>query len=89
MATMPRTHIKRLVWRITATAPMGEWVDPKVPVRKTSARDAAEGEPGNWSGSSFDLLKGVDVNDDPDTQPDTLWDDFFGLPPEKHKPSGR
>ena len=78
MATMAKTTPKRLVWRIAPATPMGLWVDPTLPAPRSPVVHAGEPLPGNWLGSSFDLLHGVDVDDDPDTQPDTLWDEFFG-----------
>ena len=87
MASKPKVPAKRLVWRITPNAPMGEWVDPTKPAPKPPAAPAGETEPGNWNGSSFDLLRGSEVNDDPTTQPDTLWDDFFGPDADKPPPS--
>jgi len=77
MATKPRVIAKRLVWRITSSAPMGEWVDPLAPARP-APQETIEGGSSNWVGSSFDLLRGTEVSDDPETQPDTLWDEFFG-----------
>ena len=56
---------------------MGEWVDPLAAVAPL-AQETVEGGSSNWVGSSFDLLQGTDVSDDPQTQPDTLWDEFFG-----------
>lgn len=85
-----KTVPKRVVWRITPNAPMGEWVDANAPVQKAGPTDAIEGGSSNWVASSFDLLRGSEVNDDPATQPDTLWDDFFGpasgpVPPDPDK----
>ena len=83
MVSKRHSPSNRLVWRITPDAPMGRWVDPLAPApRKPSAPEVIEGGSSNWLGSSFDLLSGTEVNDDPETQPDTLWDDFFGTPPD-------
>ena len=68
---------KRLVWRISDAAPLGEWVDLNNPPVKVKTPVAVEASPRNWIGSSFDLLKGVDVNEDQDTVPDSLRDEFF------------
>jgi hypothetical protein len=75
---------KRLVWRISDRAPLGEWVDPNIP---PEAPKKAPPEPshGSWTRSSFDLLSGVDVADDPDTVPDDLFDEYFS-PANKDKP---
>jgi len=68
---------KRLVWRLSDAAPLGEWIDLNSPPVKVKAPVAVEASPRNWIGSSFDLLDGVDVNDDQDTVPDSLLDEFF------------
>ena len=67
--------VKKLVWRISDSAPMGEWIDPDAP---TEQRRAIEPPRGNWAASSFDLMLGSEVTDDPAAQPDTLWDEYFG-----------
>lgn len=68
---------KRAIWRISESAPMGEWVDPdalseakpapKAPPRETSG--------GGWIESSMDLLNGADVSEDHETSPGELFDD--------------
>lgn len=75
----------RLVWRITADAPLGEYVDPRMPV--TKKKQPVEGEPEvpehGWLGSSLELLGGVRVSETPmDTLPGELIDEFF-KPPKK------
>jgi len=66
---------KRLVWRVTANAPLGEYVDPDnvppVPVEHFEPQ-----EPG-WLLSSFELSDGLDVTDEPDTIPAELFDTLF------------
>jgi hypothetical protein len=75
---------RRLVWRITPEAPMGEWVDPSLPPppRKPVERDHTSG----FMTSSMDLLGGADVDSSADTVPDHLFDELFprqDLPPKK------
>ena len=77
----------RRVWRITESAPMGEWVDPGKSGRPTGAStDAAEVTASGWMVSSFDLQRGADVRDDPDTVPPELYDELF--PPDTGTGSG-
>lgn len=77
----PGKKQKRLIWRMTESAPMGEWVDPDAPVSPRDAKkDLPEVSSGGWVASSFDLLSGSEVSDDPDTVPNALWDELFGPP---------
>ena len=80
---------KRWVWRISQRAPLGEWVDlnappppipPAVPCERPS--DLPELASGGWIVSSFDLLRGTEVDASGDTVPDELFDEFF--PQEKN-----
>ncbi len=74
----------RLVWRITAEAPLGEYVDPRVAdarKRMQAAHEAEEGHELGWLGSSLELLGGVGVSETPmDTLPGELIDEFFKPP---------
>jgi len=64
----------KLVWRITANAPLGEYVDPKQPVAKAEVDSREHG----WLASSLELLGGVRVSEAPmDTLPGDLVDQFF------------
>jgi hypothetical protein len=60
---------------------MGEWVDvaPQVApqVVPQPDKDLPEVSYGTWVRSSYDLLDGVDVSDDPDTLPGELFDELF------------
>ncbi len=69
----------RLVWRITADAPLGEYVDPAVAARpKRPKTEGAEGRERSWLGSSLELLGGVKVSETPmETLPGELIDEFF------------
>lgn len=79
---------KRLVWRISDHAPLGEWVDPNLPPspKPDPDHEHADETPGGWRRSTYDLLKGVDIDDSPDTVPDDLFDELFG--PSKSEPKG-
>jgi hypothetical protein len=81
----PRTPPKRLVWRMTERAPMGEWVDPSAPPEPPPTKDLPEVSSGSWIVSSFDLLNGVDIDDSPNTVPDDLFDELFP-PTDDRKP---
>jgi hypothetical protein len=71
----------KLVWRITANAPHGEYVDPKqaaaaasTPVEKATVDPRENG----WLASSLELLGGVRVSEAPmDTLPGELIDEFM------------
>jgi hypothetical protein len=67
---------------------MGAWVDIGAPVKPQPNKQSPqpnnelpEVSYGNWVTSSYDLLDGVDVSDDPDTLPGELMDELF--PPKK------
>jgi hypothetical protein len=72
---------KRLVWRISDRAPLGEWVDPAT-LAEPAAKDLPEVTSGRWLRSSFDLLNGVDIDESPNTVPDDLFDELFRSPPK-------
>ncbi|MBX3604296.1 MAG: hypothetical protein KF788_03445 [Piscinibacter sp.] len=82
----------KLVWRITADAPLGEYVDPRTAVTKKKTAQDGEVREHGWLGSSLELLGGVRVSEAPmDTLPGDLIDEFFkptGSPatPEPPKP---
>jgi hypothetical protein len=60
---MPKTlpKPKHLVWRISPSAPKGEWVDPTKSVDAPPKLEEPEVHSGSWVTSSFDLLNGTDV----------------------------
>ena len=80
--------VKR-IWRISQTHPLGEWVEQgppaaAKPVRALGQRpspavttELPEVSYGSWVTSSYDLLDGSDVIEDPDTLPGELLDDLF------------
>ena len=73
------------VWRISQSAPMGEWVDPKpAPVVQRRRDDLPEVSYGSWVTSSYDLLSGADVIEGPDTLPSELFDELFA--PKQNDP---
>lgn len=89
----PQMPVKR-VWRISASAPMGEWVDnPAVPPKPApmppkSVDPLPEVSYGSWVTSSYDLLDGTDVTEDPDTMPGELFDELFAPRPGNVKAPG-
>ena len=64
------------VWRISAAAPLGEWVDKAAAAHRPPAADAPEVTFGSWF-SSYDLLDGASVSEAVDTVPDALFDELF------------
>jgi len=75
----------RWVWRISQRAPLGEWVDRTAPPPPSPAppQELPEVSTGGWIVSSFDLLRGAEVDASGDTVPDELFDQLF---PPKNKP---
>jgi hypothetical protein len=72
---------RKMVWRISPDAPLGEWVDSTStpPASRTRAprMDATEVSWDSYLMSSFDLLSGTDVSELPDTEPGDLFDELF------------
>lgn len=86
----PAPPPKRLVWRISQAAPLGEFVDPSAPVPVPEREDLPEASSsGGWVMSSFELLHGADVSEGPETVPDDLFDELFPSPKAKPKASPR
>lgn len=75
----------KLVWRISQGAPLGEWVQRVPAAIHGPATDLPEVSYGSWVTSSFDLLDGTDVTEDPDTVPGDLLDDLFAPKPSVPK----
>jgi hypothetical protein len=72
----------KLVWRVTASAPMGEYVDPKQAVSNPPGSKPAPVDPrdNGWLASSLELLGGVRISEAPmDTLPGDLIDEFYRL----------
>jgi hypothetical protein len=72
---------KKMVWRISADAPAGEWVDPDVPTTTSPAEtQPADLSSGGWLTSSMDLLGGAEVIEGGDTEAAPLHDEPKTLP---------
>jgi hypothetical protein len=71
----------RKVWRMTADAPQGGFVedlpDELSPAVAEEGREPAARSHPNWMSSSHDLLNGLEVSDFADTLPNDLYDDLF------------
>jgi hypothetical protein len=71
----------RRVWRMTAEAPQGGFVDALPGDLSPMTADAETTAPvrlhRNWMASSHDLLNGLEVSDFADTLPNDLYDDLF------------
>jgi hypothetical protein len=76
------------VWRISASAPMGEWVNEATTVAPKPNKDLPEVSHGPWVRSSYDLLDGTDVTEGPDTLPDDLFDELFAPKQDAPKKKG-
>ena len=75
---------RKVVWRITADAPLGEFVEPGAPPPSAVVPD--EPVPAGWVASSFDLKHGVEVREDGDTVPGDLYDALFSRTWAEPKP---
>jgi hypothetical protein len=84
----------KVVWRISAAAPLGEYVrsEPEPAAEATVApvaaakpkHEAGTGETGErgWHRSSLELVDGVEMHEEPlDTLPDDLFDLFVKKDP--------
>ena len=75
----------RKVWRVSSQAPLGEVVEVGLDAgatadpgaRRPEAANASEGREFGWRQSSLELSDGLEVNEDHDTIPADLWDDYF------------
>ncbi len=79
----PPPPSRRVVWRISEAAPLGEFVDLDAiaaPLPPAAPLPEAATYSGGWVVSSFELLNGTDVNDGPETVPDDLFDELFAPP---------
>ena len=81
----PEQKPDRIVWRMTKRAPLGEWVNLDAPLVQPIKTELPEVSSGNWVSSSWDLLHGTEVSDNPDTVPLALWDELFEPPSPTHK----
>jgi hypothetical protein len=71
----PAIHSNDLVWRISESAPMGEWVAKGSPVRKAAAQESSSTD--SWATSSFDLLNGAQAVEVTDSVSGDLFDELF------------
>jgi hypothetical protein len=76
--------LPRRVWRATPEAPMGEFVDIDLTtplsaagVADVQARVLDPAPVVDWRSSSYDLLNGLEVNDDEASIPGELFDELF------------
>lgn len=76
------------VWRISASAPKGEWVTVVAPVAAKVDPNLPEVSYGTWVTSSYDLLDGADVTEDEGTIPGELFDELFAPPQAAAKGPG-
>ena len=53
----------KMVWRISDSAPLGEWVDPASAAGTPSKPSRPTDETTDWTTSSMDLLSGMDVQE--------------------------
>jgi hypothetical protein len=75
-----KSQAKKIVWRMTAAAPHGEYVD-------LAATQAVDGDPSSanvkgWASSSFDLAAGLDVVELEDSMLENHIDDLFKKIPD-------
>ena len=68
---------RRRVWRVTADAPQGEYVDPDQPPAPPPAVVHFDRPEPGWLQSSFDLAIGLEVKDASDTITADDFDELF------------
>ena len=68
---------KMLVWRMSEGSTTGEWVEPAAVLADIPQAKSPKATTESWASSSFDLMQGCDVSDDPDTVPGDLLDELF------------
>ena len=71
----PAIHRDALVWRISESTPMGEWVAKGSPVRKRGTQESSSAD--SWATSSFDLLNGAQAVEVTDSVSGDLFDELF------------
>jgi hypothetical protein len=65
------------VWRISESEPMGGWVHKDAQDDSKPSAEEPEVSYSSWVSSSYDLLEGAEVTEDPDTLPAELFDELF------------
>jgi hypothetical protein len=89
MSRAKPTEPAKVVWRISESAPMGEWVDTGAPAATPRPqKDLPEVTYGSWVISSYDLLHGSEVIEDSNTVPGDLFDELFAPTQNGPKNSG-
>lgn len=90
----PLISSKRIVWRMTASHPEGEYLDsnlstvppPDAPDLPAAVQEEpAERAERSWLLSSFELAHGLDVIEDDPTIPAELFDEHFNAGPTKRR----
>lgn len=76
------------ILRISKRAPMSERIYAKAPTVDAPIASLPEVSYGTWVTSSYDLLDGADVIEEPDTIPAELLDELFAPKPEAPKAEG-
>lgn len=77
MATLRSSFAKKRVWRTSGDAPLGEGVDSTPIAAPTPETERPEVRADTWVSSSFDLLHGTDVSENPDTVPGEWLDELL------------
>lgn len=76
-----KAEVKKVIWRMSSAAPLGEYVHPADAAGPASESPPAPPTPdpkSSWRLSSLELQDGLQVSEQPiDTLPDDLWDEFF------------
>jgi hypothetical protein len=73
----PSTDARKIVWRMTESAPMGELVDLDSIPTTPAPKDRPEVSSGGYIESSFALLDGTEISEGADTMPADLFDELF------------
>ena len=81
---MGRKFIGLLFIFVFAGARLVSTAQEPAPGASKQPKDLPEVSHGPWVRSSYDLLDGADVTEDPDTVPDELFDELF--PPKQDAP---
>jgi hypothetical protein len=83
----PKMALPKKVWRISETAPMGEWVNKDAPPVAKPSLNLPDVSSGTWVISSYDLLDGTDVTEE--VLPDDLFEELFTRQPDAPPDAGK